>query len=412
MLRLKYPSLYEHLLPKLEFGLHPVKLGDGEDYFLIVKCSKEIILTAELNNGFDIYSPLINCDSVKTTSLLSVFYDCDDDPLTIMTFITDDCAYDKNVFKEVFSQEIINIYFVSQSNIDILSFKSKIECSDSVFENLKSSNFMSDFHETIPILNNALCDYFHEKINEKDRVKISFIEPVTQNFTAIFDCSKMAELHHVNDNGILTSTLRIDEPGESQEHEIAGFLNRVFDHSKIYMNPLKINDREEMSDLIVIGDDYIYFVQAKDSPNNESVIRNSIQRKKSTVKKHLKKAVKQMKGAIKHASLKDNLEFYVKETDDTLTKVSTNIGVLEKRGIIVLKELFPEDMVDYTSLIIDMCNEMKEECIVFDFNDLSNCTVNIDNEVVFSEMFESSFKQACQDGEFPKYRLVRSLFGD
>ncbi|HCE2478819.1 hypothetical protein [Vibrio parahaemolyticus] len=412
MLRLKYPSLYEHLLPKLEFGLHPVKLGDSEDYFLIVKCSKEIILTAELNNGFEIYSPLVNCDSVKTTSLLSVFYDCDDDPLTIMTFITDDCAYDKEVFKKVFSQEVIDIYFVSQSNIDILSFKSKIECSDTVFENLNLSNLIPRSYEAIPILNNALCNYFHEKIDEKDKVKISFIEPVTQNFTTIIDCSKITELHHVNDNGISISTLRIDEPGESQENEIAGFLNRVFEHSKIYMNPLKIDDREEISDLIVIGDDYIYFVQAKDSPNNESVIRNSIQRKKSTVKKHLKKAVNQMKGAIKHASINDNLEFFVKDADDTFIKVSTDIGVLEKRGIIVLKELFPEDMVDYTSLIIDMCKELKEECIVFDFNDLGNCTVNIDNEAVFAKMFESSFKQACQYGEFPKYRLVRSLLGD
>ena len=412
MLRLKYPSLYEHLLPKLEFGLHPVKLGDSADYLLIVKCSKEIILTAELNNGFEIYLPLINCDSVKTTSLLSVFYDCDDDPLTIMTFITDDCSYDKEVFKEVFSQEIIDIYFVSQSNVDILSFKSKIECSDTVFENLNLSNLMPRSYETIPILNNSLCDYFHEKINEKDKIKISFIEPVTQNFTTIIDCSKPAELHHVNDNGISTSTLRINEPGESQENEIAGFLNRVFEHSKIYMNPLKIDDREEISDLIVIGDDYIYFVQAKDSPNNESVIRNSIQRKKSTVKKHLKKAVNQMKGAIKHASLRDNLEFYVKGADDTFTKISTDIEVLKKRGIIVLKELFPEDMIDYTTLIIDMCKELKEECIVFDFNDLGNCTVNIDNEAVFAKMFESSFKQACQYGEFPKYRSVRSLLGD
>ncbi|EQB2599039.1 hypothetical protein ACYHQE_002662 [Aeromonas salmonicida] len=412
MLRLKYPSLYEHLLPKLEFGLHPVKLSDSEDYLLIVKCSKEIILTAELNNGFEIYSPLINCNSVKTTSLLSVFYDCDDDPLAIMTFITDDCAYDKEVFKNVFSQEVIDVYFVSQSNVDILSYKSKIECSDTVFENLNLSNLMPRSYGAIPYLNNALYNYLHEKKDEKDKVKISFIEPVVQNFTTIIDCSKITDLHHVNDNGISTSTLRIDEPGESQENEIAGFLNRVFDHSKIYMNPLKVDDREEISDLIVIGEDYIYFVQAKDSPNNESVIRNSIQRKKSTVKKHLKKAVNQMKGAIKHASIKDNLEFFVKDADDTFSKVSTDIGALEKRGIIVLKELFPEDMVDYTSLIIDMCKELKEECIVFDFNDLGNCTVNIDNEAVFAKMFESSFKQACQYGEFPKYRFVRSALGD
>ena len=50
-----------------------------------------------------------------------------------------------------------------------------------------------------------------------------------------------------------TSHLVRDEPGPLQEHDIALSLNRVFPASQIYKSLLRIKDREEISDLLVIS---------------------------------------------------------------------------------------------------------------------------------------------------------------
>ena len=126
-----------------------------------------------------------------------------------------------------------------------------------------------------------------------------------------------------------STTLVREEPGAFQERDIALLLQRIFAPDEIYLNPKRITDGEEIADLIVASPTHVIFVQAKDSPNTEKVLQNTLDRKRATALKSLRKAVGQMRGAFRYLLSKSPMRMTVGGVEVAL---SLN-GRSQRRGL-------------------------------------------------------------------------------
>ena len=82
LLSIEHPELLPHL-KTLGYGLQPVRHRATGRYSLVVKVTKEMILTARLNGEFKVY--LLGNDQGPPShlGLITAFFDDPDEPLTI-----------------------------------------------------------------------------------------------------------------------------------------------------------------------------------------------------------------------------------------------------------------------------------------------------------------------------------------
>jgi hypothetical protein len=165
------------------------------------------------------------------------------------------------------------------------------------------------------------------------------------------------------------------------------------------MNPLRITDNEEIADLLLITDSEIIILQAKDSPNTEAVLRNTIQRKKLTARKALTKAINQTKGAVRYLRSMSPLKITV---SGELVEIDITNNRL--RALIVLKELFNDEYSIYSPPILDLSRETGVPCIALEYGELDMYT-RMSSESKFFEAFDLVSSHGLKTGEFPKLRI-------
>lgn len=405
MLSVKYPQVCEYL-NNFHCGLMPMKINDDPNFFLIIKAPKEMLLTAKFNKGFKIYIPKIKVGEIATTSIISVFFDNEYDPLTITTPLLD--GPDTNYYREMLLQSHLDVYFFTETNIEFLGYSATIQCPEKTRSNIINASFVPANEDNITHISDAMIDWFNSrtKDDDADAMSINFAKALFPENLTIIDASSFIP-NHATDSGVLVTKLERSEPGVYQEREIAQFFARIFDASKIFINPVRPEDKEEIADIVVIGDKSIIFVQAKDSPNTEKVLRNSIERKKSTTLKHLDKALRQVSGAIKYALKSPTLNFSVcglipgNEQDFSIA-----MSGLEVRGLIVIKELFREDYEKYTNKTIATCNEIGRPCIILDFYEIHKYTICFANEGDFLDAYDFVYSTGKESGNFPRLQLI------
>lgn len=77
-----HPELIPHL-KALGYGLLPVFHKEEGRYLMVVKVTKEMILTARLNNAFKVYVLGDGSDPASHLGFVTAFFDDPDEPLTI-----------------------------------------------------------------------------------------------------------------------------------------------------------------------------------------------------------------------------------------------------------------------------------------------------------------------------------------
>jgi hypothetical protein len=131
-----HPELLPHL-KSLGYGLMPIFQPGCGKHFLVVKATKEIILTARLNRQFKVY--LLGDDQGQTSHLgfITAFFDDADEPLVIKSpqFADDELLKD---LTSLLSQPEFEVYFFDEhdremmgvvaNNIDAARFCAEIEC--------------------------------------------------------------------------------------------------------------------------------------------------------------------------------------------------------------------------------------------------------------------------------------------
>jgi len=177
-------------------------------------------------------------------------------------------------------------------------------------------------------------------------------------------------------------------------------LHRIFLPEQIYLGPLRVTNREEIADIVIVTNSNILFIQAKDSPNTKRLARNAITRKKATAKKNLKKAVNQTKGALRYAKSRIPMRLISGNKE-----IAVSLEGREIRSMIIVKELFNDEYSDYSDIVLSMAKETQVPCIPLDYTELHMYTSNLSEEDNFFSACDRVFYHGVESGMFPRLRF-------
>ncbi len=151
---------------------------------------------------------------------------------------------------------------------------------------------------------------------------------------------------------------------------------------------------------MVVTSSNILFIQAKDSPNTERIVKNTIARKKATTFKSLKKAVIQTKGALRYAQSQVPMQMISKNK-----KIEIILEGKVARSLVIVKELFNDKYSDYSDLILPMAKDTKVPCIPLDYTELHMYTSHLKEEGDFFSAYDRVFNHGVESGIFPRLRF-------
>jgi len=302
-LTLNHPEILLHL-KGWGIGLWAVKV-DGK-WRLLIKTTKEMILTAKVNEGFDLYLVPIAVAGAHSYCLMTVFFDDDDEPLAIRTplFKNDECT--QNLF-ELLANDKIDVFFFDEHDRELLSWSVTGDLSGMRARLMGAQYFSIEHHREM--LDQAGM-WFGLRGSEDDAAAypMQLVNDLFPSDFVILDARVNQHDFHGSKKFSFTSLAR-EEPGAYQELDIVFLLRRVFSGDSIYLNPIKEVDGLEFVDILAVGEFNAYLIQAKDSPNTQKILRNTIQRKRTRSIAQVKEAAKQLQGAFSFFKENPKLRF-------------------------------------------------------------------------------------------------------
>ncbi|MFH7765139.1 hypothetical protein [Acinetobacter sp. BSP-28] len=401
MLSINNPEILE-VLEDFHGGMLPFVMG--EQKYLVFKIPKECILTVKKNKKLEILLDKINLNDKVIPVLLAIFHDDEDEPLILKNPLFDQ---DLNVYQEFFRAEKIQISFFNENNYELMYYEAMLENIGLFIEQLRSMKCVNVESVNQYEFMKAYCDWeIVDKINYESKILITLLEPLFPDDFLITD------LRGVNYDGIdnhsiyYTQLIRDENPGKFQELEIAKMLSRIFKPDQIFINPLKIEDGKEIADIIVVTENELFLIQAKDTPNTEEILSSSLKRKKSKTLKHFKKAVEQYKGAARYINQIKDLEFKIAEHIYKFPEIQQK----KLRSIIIVKELFLHDYSEYSKIMLQAMQQENSPCLFWDFTDLQEKTMVLrDNLLEFNNFYDRTYERARHDQEFLKVVLANRI---
>lgn len=397
MLTIRYPQVVP-IIEELSPGLWPISFRDESRPNLIIKTTKEMLLAAKVNGGFKIYViPLVLADR-PTVGLMSAFFDDEDEPLVIFTPLFKEENIDRLI--GTLLQSPVDIHFFDEHDRELLGYTCKVEIPSIAKDRLANASLISFNLSLARLAHDQLQSSFGARshVDDLDAISVLFTESLIPEDLVILDARPEGN-DFQGSAPFSFSHLEREEPGAFQERDIARLLGRLFAPTHIYMNPLRITDNEEFADLLLITDSEIIILQAKDSPNTEAVLRNTIQRKRLTARKALTKAINQTKGAVRYLRSMSPLKITVSGE-----RVEIDITNHRLRALIVLKELFNDEYSIYSPPILDLSRETGVPCIALDYGELQMYT-QLRSQSHFFEAFDVVYSHGSKTGEFPKLRI-------
>lgn len=402
MISVCYPEIVR-IIRDVPVGLIPIDLKESRFPTLIIKATKEVILTARMNQGFSIYVVPIEVNKTKTYGLISAFFDSVDEPLVIFTPLIDD-PINPLIFETVFSKNT-NVHFFDENCKEYLGYSAKINFQPEIKESLKNSVFLPADLSLVRIALDRMLDWFihRTEFDDKAAISVSFTESLMPEDIVIQDVDPQ-NFSYYGANELNSSELVREEPGPFQERDIVELLQKIFSAEYIYLNPLQVTNREEIADILVYTPTNILLIQAKDSPNTEPILRNTITRKKATASKSLKKALRQTKGAVRYISLKSDIGLIIGNDEHNL-----EIGSRKIRTLIIVKELFNDEFAEYSPPIIATVKSISTPCIALDYAEFNLYTSRLADEKEFFDAYDKVYSHGVLNGEFPRLRILPTI---
>lgn len=398
MLTITNPEILQMLI-NFPGGLFPVRIPQENLLHLIIKCPKEWILAAKMNRGFRFYLAPLMANGLQTHGLVSAFFDDKDEPLTIWSPLFDDELTVE--INELLSSDKFNVHFFDEHNRELLGCSATNKGAERFRAIAGTMHFAPFSFELARDLHTQLPDWFgvRTSADDDDALAIIFEEPLFPDDLYIQDARPDVNSYHGAKTSMHTMLER-DDAGHFNELDIVHALQRIFENNEIYLNPMRDDDGKEFLDVLVVTPKSVFLIQAKDSPNTEEILRRSIDRKKSTIVSHLKKAVDQMRGSIAYTR------------SCTPLKISTNckhheieLSDREVIGLIIVKELFNAEFSIYSPPVMELFDETGVPCFVLDYPEFHAYTLHLSDEDAFIGALEQVFAVARKRGEFPRLRF-------
>jgi hypothetical protein len=406
--------LDRNIAPSMLTALHPELLAEIQGFpaglcalratsrsdraILVVKTLKEGILAARLNRNVKIYLPSLSTGAV-VAGLVTAFFDDVDEPLVLRSPLFDE--EQSRLLLAHLQQAALDVHFFDEHTRELLAFRCSVAMSSITGKRLKEVPLEAFSYPAAAEILDQMQEWFALRgaKDDAEAITLAFEESLMPEDVYLMDLIPENNAF-IGARAFSASHLVRDEPGRLQEHDIALSLNRVFPASQIYKSPLRIKDREEISDLLVISNSSLLFVQAKDSPNTEGVLRNSIDRKRATARKALTKALGQTRGAVRYAKSAEPMAFFV-----GTTRVEVAIAHLPWRALVVVKELFDSDREASSSAMLQLGREVGLPCVALDYGEFNMYTSNLRNEQKFVAALDRAVGEGERTGIVPRLRF-------
>ena len=397
ILTILHPQVVPHV-QGLPIGLWPLSFRNEADPKLLIKTTKEMVLAAKVNGGFKVYVIPITLSGQESIGVISAFFDVEDEPLVIFTPLFDEAETHKLI--NMLRLPTLDIHFFDEHSRELLGYTCELKCSANAKDRLTNPSLCAFEINLARSALDQLRRWFGVRTHDDDlaAISIGFGESHFADDLVILDARP--DNHRFPGSPTFSfSQLERKEPGTFQEQDIARLLGRLFEPADIYMNPLRVTDKEEITDILVITESEIIVLQAKDSPNTENVLRNTIARKKLTAQKALLKAISQVRGALRYMKSTSPLKMIVGGE-----AVEMDISKHKVRALIVIKELFDDEYSNYSPPIIKLSNDSQVPCIALDYPELQAYT-GMSSQGKFLEAFDLVFSHGEKIGELPRLRI-------
>jgi hypothetical protein len=404
MFTMLYPEIAEDVL-RLPGGVHGFRIEGQSVPFLIVKMLHQYLLTAKMNRGFKVYVVPLNVSGIVTVGLMTAFFDDPDNPLTIWTPLADEPA-SKEIVAALLGNNL-RVYLFDEHNREFLGYSTSVEVPRKARELLEHTKLYALSHQTAHEFGAAAAGWFGTRTRREDAeaISINFDEPLYPESVDIMDMRHHHYAFH-GSKGFGHTTLVKTEPGQFQEIDIILLLQRIFSPSQIYHAPKRVYDKEEIADIMVITDDVCIIVQAKDSPNTENMLRNSLERKRLKAVKQLKEGIGQAAGAIGYLDRIRPLKMLIDDGE-----IEIDLGKRQILSLIVVRELFDSNYDEYSRLLFGLFDKIDLPCVALDYAELHRYTSYCEDADEFVRAYFEVFDFARQNGVFPRLRFgMNDLF--
>jgi hypothetical protein len=399
MFSLYHPEILSHL-GKLAYGYQPVRMPDGS-FSLIVKVGKEFILTARLNNGFKIYLVPDVTTPGQSLGFISAFFDDHDEPLAIFTPLSagDELLAD---LTETLAQERFELFLFDEHDRELLGAISYIDGLIRFRQALAETSFPPPNLDTVHATYAAMQNWFGLRTNEDDACAftVALGERLYPDDLMIIDARHTAYAFQGSDGVVISTSLEREEPGASQEQDIVALLRRVFPGEAIFLNPVRDDTGKELTDVLVVTDETLLLVQAKDSPNTEAALRRPIERKRAIIRRHIEKGARQLGGALSHCLERDEIGLRT-------ASGRRMVGIADRAicGLVVVREMFDDDYKSCSAPVLAVAKACSRPCILLDYSGLHLMALRLSLPVLLVNGFYQLFAVALERGEYPKPRF-------
>lgn len=397
---MQYPEILNHL-GQLAHGLQPVKLPPDGQYCLIIKVGKEAILTARLNRQIRIYIiPDLGAPD-RIRGFITAFFDDHDEPMIIFTplFADDELAADLGLLMK---QGAFDLYFFDEHDREMFGVRAVVDAER--FGRAWSAAKLDelDLPQAAEILA-SMSDWFGRRTEADDDAAftVDFEEDLYEADLLFIDARPEAtDFAGANMEASINSLERPD-PGAFQERDIGLLLRRAFPADSIFLNPVRDDTGKELTDILCVTDDFVLVVQAKDSPNTEQSLRRSIDRKRSTIRAHIRKGAAQLRGAMN----------YILERDTIVIRAEgepQRIAVDEKHicGLVIVREMFDDDYQNCSSPVLAVAQACEVPTVLLEYQALHAMALRLTSPERLMDGLFQLFDVAIENGEYPKPRFL------
>lgn len=399
MLSITHPAImqYVHELP---IGLLPLMFKGDSLPRLLVKASKELILAAKVKKKFVVHLVPYDVCGVKSVGFMAAFSDDERSPLILGgALVKELLGYE---FCQLLMSREVNVHFFDELGREMLGYRAQFASSDAHKSLLQAAVMPSVVGLNQSAILNFLSDWFRlSGVNDDERaIKVDLLEPLFPEDVVFADMRSESHKYHGSPH-VSHFELEREEPGGFQEQEIIALLQRTFKVEEIYHSPKRYYDREEVADILVVTPKNVFIIQAKDSPNLERVVNQTLERKRSTAMKALRKGATQVKGAALYLGRKKPAVFLM--GDDEVEVELEGRGLY---GLVIMKELFNDSYDEYTPVLLDVYESKGVPTIALSYTELHQYTRFLHGDEAFVEAFMKVFEWGLECGVFPRLRVM------
>lgn len=397
LLSIDHPELLPHL-KTLSYGLQPVFYRKENRYSLVLKVTKEMILTARVQGEFKIYLLGDGSGPDSHLGLITAFFDDLDEPLTIRSplFAGDELLEDLTA---LLSQPEFDVYFFDEHDRELMGVRAHNAHAARFSTEMRRASFAPYVWDDLPQVLQRLDHRFSVRDVEDDAkaFTIALGERLYPDNIAIIDGRDELYQFQGAQKSIAATSLERERPGPFQERDIAVMLGRVFDAKCIYLNPIREDTGKELTDILIVTDTLMLFIQAKDSPNTEATLRRTIDRKRAATRAHVDKAASQLRGALSYAATVGDL--VIRTLDG---RVTVPVGNRQFLGLVVVREMFDGDYNACSAPIFDLMQRLRIPAVLLDYSGLHIMAQNLRTPTRFVNGLADMFEMAMKNRRFPK----------